>query len=169
MAHGLYAPQRERQLVRIPATPLAPVGDHRFGRSLARLPRFAAGHLGRIEAIQVAAGRQRVGIAHRVAAGAGQQVAAGESGQQASVLRRGIEARIELPRALHVLALAWIAQFIERCAFGHIAPHHRIGRGLRELLVVDREQLFRLVREHAPEPVLAQHRHGRIEPQPFFL
>jgi hypothetical protein len=83
MAHGFDRPQREGELLRR----LAGLGgvrrDQGLGGFLAGRPGLLGRHAGRVEAVQIAPGRQRVRVLDRVAAVGGRAVLAGEGGEQA--------------------------------------------------------------------------------------
>ncbi|MNX56114.1 hypothetical protein D3C86_868990 [compost metagenome] len=84
VARGLAGPEREGDLLRRTAAVGAGMrGDPVVHRGDAGVPGGARGHAAGVEAVEVAAGRQAVGVAHRVAAVARFQVTAIECGEQA--------------------------------------------------------------------------------------
>ena len=95
MAHGFDRPQGEGELFRRPAGLCRVRGDHRLGGFLAGFPGLLAGYARGVEAVEVAAGGQGVGIPDRVAAVGGRPVPAGERRQQA--LDLALRAEIGVP------------------------------------------------------------------------
>jgi hypothetical protein len=106
----------------LPAWPLGVFGDPCVHRGDADVPRGARRHAARVEAVEVAAGRQAVGIAHRVAAVAGLEVAAVEGGEQAFDFFVVRECGVDLLRA---------QGHGSQCAFG-IRAHRARGIGILE-------------------------------------
>jgi hypothetical protein len=110
VARSLAGPEREGDLFGCLARMgLRVFGDPYVHRGHTGLPGHTRGHAARVEPIEVAAGRQAVGVAYRVAAVAGPEVAAVERSQQAFdflvVREHGIEllrALGECEKALHV-------------------------------------------------------------------
>ena len=68
VAHRLGAPQRERELARCTALARTMRVDQLVDRAHARFPRCARRDARRVEAVEIAPGGQRVGVADRVAA-----------------------------------------------------------------------------------------------------